>query len=84
MMLTGLPVAVHPESAEQPAHGADDKGKVREVVIPRIDLLAHFPKFGKAGLGGPVQGKKNDSKEYCQKADWSHNGFNKGWFWYIR
>lgn len=58
MVLAGLPVAVHPQTAEQSAHGADDKGKVREVVVPRIDFPAHFPKFRKAGLGGCVQGKK--------------------------
>jgi len=72
-MLAGLPIAVHSQSAEQSAHGTDDKGKVREVVIPSIDFLAHFPKLGKAGLGGGVQDKKNDSKKYCQKTDGLHN-----------
>lgn len=84
MVLAGLPVAVHPQTAEQSAHRTDDKGKVREVVIPSIDFLAHFPKFGKAGLGGSVEGKKNGSEEYCQKTDCAHEGFNKGSSWCTR
>lgn len=74
VMLAGLPIAVNPQSAEQSAYSADDKGKVREVEIPSVNFLAHFLKFSKAWLGGGIQDKKNDSKEYCQKTDGLHNG----------
>ena len=74
VMLAGLPIAIHPQSAEQSTYGADDKGKVREVEIPSVNFLAHFLKFGKACLGGSVQGKKKDSKEYCQITDGLHTG----------
>src|SRR5690606_34623907 len=79
MVFAGLPIAVNPQSTEQSAYGTDDKCKVGETEIKTVDFSADLIKLVKAGLGGGVQGKKNDSKEYCQKTDWSHNGFNKEW-----
>ena len=74
MVFAGLPVVVHPQSAEQSAYGADDKCQVGKAEIKTVHFTAYLPEFIKTRLGGDTRRDQHSGAACCQKTDYSHGG----------
>ena len=74
MVSAGLPVVIHPQSAEQSTNSADNKCQVGKAEIKAVHFTAYLPEFIKARLGGNIRGNQHSGAACSQETYYFHGG----------